>query len=177
MAQIVDLELYRRRVRAQQGLKAWRNRFGWNFDYDTRLMDIPDRILISQASLGLKSTMAFYELIMGLLGYPEGLTFEELGGRDQSQVLDIHLFMADHFRFEVMFRLGWLERFSGRRFTLLEMVLDFQKVSHLAFGDPPALSSSHPGYGKYRRLILLDRQVMIRKLIPKAIEAFERKIE
>ncbi len=177
MAQIVDLELYRRRARAQQGLKAWRNRFGWDFYSDTRLMDIPDRILISQASPGLESTMAFYELIMGLLGYPPGLTFEELGGRDQSQVLDIHLFMADNFRFEVMFRLGWLERFAGRRFTLLEMVLDFRKASRLSFGNPPALASSHPGYGQYRRLVLLDRQVMIRKLIPKAIEAFQRRIE
>ncbi len=176
MGQIVDLELYRRQQRARQGLKAWRNRFGWDFVLDTRLLDIPDRILISQASPGLRSTMAFYELIMGLLGYPPGLTFEELGRRDQSQVLDIHLFMADNFRFEVMYRLGWLERFAARRFTLLEMVLDFQRARRLALGDPPALASSHPGYGQYRRLVLLDRQVMIRKLIPKAIEAFQRQI-
>ncbi len=177
MARIVDLELYRRQQRAQQGLKAWRNRFGWNFGSDTRLMDIPDRIVGIQASPGLSSTVAFYELIMGLLGYRPELSFEELDGRDQSKVLDIHLFLADNFRFEVMFRLGWLERFSGRRLTLLEMVLDFQRVRQLSFGDPPALASSHPGYGHYRRMVLLDRQVMIRKLIPKALEAFEDRLK
>ncbi len=177
MGQIVDLERYRRQARAEQGFKAWRIRFGWDFEPATRLMDIPDRILIDQASPGTASTMAFYELIMGLLGHPPQLSFEQLDSRDQSQVLDIHLFLADHFRFEVMYRIDWLERFSGRQIALLDMVLDFKKVQNFCRNDPPTLDSSHPAYDRYRRLILLDRQVMIRKLIPQALEIFQRNLE
>jgi hypothetical protein len=45
------------------------------------------------------------------------------------QVVDIHLLLADHVRFEMMRRLGWLRNLPCGRYSLVELVQQFEAVT------------------------------------------------
>ena len=59
---------------------------------------------------------------MGILGLGAAPKFNYLDREEQMMVVDIHLFLADQVRFEMMRRLGWLDNFTCERYRLLEMV-------------------------------------------------------
>ncbi len=87
-------------------------------------------------------------------------------------VTDITLFLLDLVRFEAMFRLGWLEDYPFLEVPLVDLVQTFQTQFSAAGNIPPALSETHPLYGKYSAEFESDRHSFIRKLIPEAIKTF-----
>ncbi|MDA8140551.1 MAG: hypothetical protein M0036_18050 [Desulfobacteraceae bacterium] len=174
MAQIVRLTEYRQRNRAQAGFKLWRRTFDHDFDATMRLNDLSPEVLCRLAEPAEASTRFFYSLILGFLGYGENAVFELLENTTRILVVDIHLFLADQVRFEMMRRMGWLSRFSATQYHLLDMVLEFEHVRALCHQDPPQLSATHPGYEEYKGLIRQDQQVFIRRLLPACLEEFKR---
>ena len=112
-------------------------------------------------------------MIIGFLGYGQFETFESLDSQIQSYVLDIHLFMADQIRFEMMFRLGWLDQFVGNQFSFFEMVKKFEHVKKTCQENPPQLAKDHSDYNDYRLLIDRDKQVFIRRMLSSALETFK----
>jgi hypothetical protein len=174
MAQIVRLSEYRLQSRAQAGFRSWRRGFKQDFSADTRLNDLSPEVLCQLAEPVEESSLYFYSLILGLLGYGENAVFESLDNATQIQVVDIHLFLSDQIRFEMMRRMGWLSRFSATQYQLLNMVLAFDHIRALCHQDPPQLSTTHPGYEEYKSLIRQDQQVFIRRLLPSCLERFKR---
>lgn len=174
MAEIVQLSEYRRISRARNGFRLWRQVFGEDFDAETRLNDIGPRALCRLGEPAEMSAGFYYSLILGFLGFDQKLDFENLDNATQINVVDIHLFLADQVRFEMMRRMGWLSRFSATQYQLLDMVLQFDQVRALCHQDPPRLSPSHPGFEEYSVLIQPDQQVFIRRLLPSCLEAFKR---
>lgn len=176
MTKVVDLQTYRTRAVEQKGFGPWSKRFGESYGTKTKLADLSDRTLYFLALPGEESAMAFYELIMGILGLGEAPKFYYLDSRDQMMVVDIHLFLADQVRFEMMRRLGWLTGFPGKKYTLLEMVRAFDEIKTESKQKLPALSASHPKYSKYAQLTNADKQVFIRRKLLKALEAFRARL-
>lgn len=174
MAQIVSLSEYREHSAVQAGFRSWQRGFGQDFDAQTRLNDLGPSILCQLAEPNEKSTVLFYALIMGFLGYGDAAGFDTLGRRDQMRVVDIHLFLADQVRFEMMRRLGWLSRFGATQYPLFDMVRRFDDIQVLCRQDPPLLSPMHPHYPEYQALIDRDRQVFIRRMLTSALEKFKQ---
>ena len=176
MPKVVDLQIYRTRALEQRGFGPWQNRFGESFDSTTRIVDLSDSTLYYLAQPGESSSVAYYELIMGILDLGTAPKFHYLGNRDQMMVVDIHLFLADQIRFEMMRRLGWIRTFEGEKYSLLNMVQDFEKVKLKCREHPPVLAESNPGYAAYEKLIIGDKEVFIRRMLQEALEAFKERL-
>ena len=176
MAKVVDLQTYRTRALEQRGFGPWHKRFGESFDSTTRIADLSDKTLYYLAQPGESSSVAYYELIMGILDLGTAPKFHYLGNRDQMLVVDIHLFLADQIRFEMMRRLEWIKTFEGGRYSLLNMVRDFEKVKTKCRDHPPVLAESNPDYEAYIELTVGDKEVFIRRMLQEALDAFKQRL-
>jgi hypothetical protein len=92
------------------------------------------------------------------------------------RVVDIHLLLADHVRFEMMRRLGWLTGLPCQDISLIEMIQRFEALKQQSKLHPPELNDSHPDHGAYRQLARGDQEVFIRRMLRDAIEAFKRQL-
>jgi len=173
MTKIVDLQAYRSKTVEERGFSRWRKRFEEQYGRKTTLSDLSDSTLYLLALPGEKNAIPFYELIMGVLGIGEPLKFYYLDREAQMKVMDIHLYLADQMRFEMMRRLGWLSSYPCQRYRLLEMVLDFENMNVQCRSELPVLSESHPDFQSYEAANGMDREVFVRRLIPKALMAFK----
>ena len=122
MTKVVKLQTYREKALKQRCFGPWEKRFSESYDIATGLCDLSDKTIYYLSLPGDHSTHAFYELIMGVLDLDQTAGFHYLDNAAQLHVVDIHLFVADQVRFELMRRLGWVRSFSAEKSTLLEMV-------------------------------------------------------
>jgi hypothetical protein len=176
MNKIVDLQAFREKALEQRSFTSWQKRFGESYGTHTRLSDLSDKTLFSLAQPGENSSTAFYEIIMGALDLGPTVKFYYLANEDQMRVVDIHLLLADHVRFEMMRRLGWLSRLPCQDISLIEMIQQAENVKQRSKLHPPELNDSHPDHGAYRQLTRGDQEVFIRRMLRDAIEAFKKQL-
>jgi hypothetical protein len=173
MSKVVDLQSYRAKTAEHRGFQPWCKRFGETYGAETRLSDLSDRALYFLARPGEETAMAFYELIMGILGMGQGLKFYYLPSVEQMRVVDIHLFLADQVRFEMMHRLGWIKGFCTQKYALLEMVKAFESIRSECAVMPPKLSPDNPDHEAYGQLTTGDKHAFVRRKLRQALEAFQ----
>ncbi|MBW2336872.1 MAG: hypothetical protein JRF47_08980 [Deltaproteobacteria bacterium] len=176
MTKVVDLKAYRIRALEQRGFGPWQKRFSESFDSSTRLSDLSDKTLYYLSQPGENSSHAYYELIMGIRGLGLASEFHYLGNPDQMRVVDIHLFLVDQLRFEMMRRLEWILAFEGQRYSLLEMVQEFDKIKKRRGGHPPGLEQSNANYTEYMQLTDGDKEVFIRRMLQEALDSFKKRL-
>jgi hypothetical protein len=169
MPGIVDIEKARLERKAKKGFKTWASRFGCCFGMSTRMEGIPDKALAFLAGANRKSSSYFYDLIMNLKDLGAGLNFDELDPVEKMAVLDIHLFLLDRVRYEYMKRLGWIDCYPGEEYPIVELVIYFKDLAPDIQARPPVLSRSHPRYMEYISKNLFEKDEIIRKLIPEAL--------
>ncbi len=177
MNKIVDLNAYRAETLKRKYFFAWEQRFREKFDLSTRLNHISDSTLFRLAQPGDDSSQAFYELIMAVLELGPAAKFGYLADDDKLRIVDIHLFMADNIRFELMRRLGWLKRFATQDERLIVLVREAKKIKIRYQQQIPVLSATHAEYENYRHLTQRDREALVRRLVPPALEAFKVRLE
>jgi hypothetical protein len=176
MGKVVDLESYRNRALEARALAPWKKRFGEDFGENTCLPDLSDATLMKLAQPGEDHALAYYEMVMAVLDLGEGIKFYYLDKGEQLQVVDIHLFLADQVRFELMRRLGWLKDYFGFAIPIVTLVAGFDRLQKTAAASPPALSESRPDFEKYRQLTGREQESFIRRLLPSALEAFRLRL-
>lgn len=176
MGKIVDLQSYRNRALEERAFAPWQKRFSETFGVNVYLSDLSDATLMALAQPGEDHAIAFYELVMAVLNLGEGVKFYYLNKGEQLQVVDIHLFLADQVRFELMRRLGWVERYPGLSAPLVELVADFEQHRAAAAQSPPTLAPGRPDYDQYQRLTERERESFVRRLLPQALEAFRLRL-
>ena len=176
MTKVVDLQKYRIKSVEQRGFGPWQKRFGETFDSATRLEDLSDKTLYYLAQPGEPSSVAYYEVIMGVLGLGPAIKFHYLDNSAQMLVVDLHLFLADQVRFEMMRRLNWVSGFEGIRYSILEMVQEFSSVKENCRANPPELAGSSSDYAEYNQLTAADKEVFIRRMLQEALDAFKKRL-
>jgi hypothetical protein len=176
MTKIVDLEDYKRRALEKRSFAPWKKRFKEKYSRSTTFADISDRTLYFLAKPGEESAMAFYDLIMGTLNLGLGTKFYYLEKHDQLKVMDIHLFLADQSRFEMMRRIDWVDHYPARRFTIVKLIEDYQQLKTLCRKSPPMLSKDHPDYQYVKGLVPGDKESFVRRLLPSALENFIQRL-
>jgi len=113
---------------------------------------------------------------MGVLGLGPAIKFYYLDNSDQILVVDLHLFLADQVRFEMMRRLKWISGFEGMKYSILEMVQEFNKVKEICRANPPELAGSNSDYAEYNQLTTGDKEVFIRRMLQEALDAFIKRL-
>ena len=177
MAKIVDLQSYRTKIFSDRAFGPWRKRFNESCDESTRISELSDKTLLYLAQPGDASTLGFYELIMGVLDLGVAADFYTLDKGDQLKVVEVHLFLADQTRFELMRRLNWITRFFCRNESLLALIHNIEKLKLKSREEPPELSITHAGYADFQELTTRDKEAFVRRLLPDAIESFRRAID
>lgn len=176
MADIVNLKTYRTDAMEQRSFDPWHKRFKERYSPKTRLADLSDRTLYFLALPGEENAIAFYELIMGILDLGSAVKFYYLENKDQLMVMDIHLFLADQVRFEMMQRLKWLTSYPCMQYRLLVMVMNFDKIKVACLEKSPELAASHPDFSAYNQLADGDKEAFIRRMLPQALETYKEKL-
>jgi hypothetical protein len=177
MTNVVDIQAYRAKAVEQRAFGSWEKRFGESFHINTKLSDLSDTALYFLAQPGENSAVAFYELIMGILDLGPATKFNYLPNREQITVVDIHLFLADQVRFEIMRRLKWLINLPCEKYGLVEMVQGFDTVKSECKGTFfPELAGSHPDYPAYAQLPHSERESFIRRMLRDALETFKDRL-
>jgi hypothetical protein len=176
MGKIVDLESYRIQAVEKRALRPWEKRFSRSFGRGVRLCDLSDDTLMTLAQPGEGSAGAYYDLIMAVFDLGEERNFSSLKKDEQLRVVDIHLFLADQMRFEMMRRLGWVAAFSAGDCPLVALITDFEEIRERCRTHPPTLAHSRPDYEQYQALTPREREGFIRRLLPSALEAFRMQL-
>ncbi len=176
MTNVVDIQAYRAKVIEQRAFGSWEKRFGDSYHINTKLSDLSDAALHFLAQPGESSAVVFYELIMGILDLGPAIKFNYLPNREQIAVVDIHLFLADQVRFEIMRRLKWLINLPCEKYGLVEMVQDFDTVKSECTGTFPELAPAHPDYPAYAQLPHSERESFIRRMLRDALESFKDRL-
>lgn len=172
MADIIDLDQYKRDQLTEQIYGSWRIWFTDPFALETTFPDFKDETLFSLAQPGDNSTERYYELIMAVLKLGISIEFGYLADQDKMAVVDRHLFLADHVRFEIMHRLNWITRYPCQNRPVVDMIENFPDVQEEMLGNAPTLSASQPTAAIYRKLTVREKQVHIRQMLMGALEAF-----
>jgi hypothetical protein len=176
MTKIINLQSYRSIVLEKRIFSPWKKRFGETYGLKTCLSDLSNQVLYYLAQPGEPGSLAYYELIMGILDFGMASNFHYLSNENKMAVIDIHLFLADQVRFEMMWRLKWVKAFEARKFSLIELVQNFKNIKTKCRDNPPELVESDPDYHAYTKLTYGDKEVFIRRMLQKALEAFTEKI-
>ncbi|OEU77593.1 MAG: hypothetical protein BA872_02775 [Desulfobacterales bacterium C00003060] len=176
MSQLLDLNAYRNKLLEDRAFGPWRKRFGESYGAETRLADLSDKTIYFLARPGEETAFAFYEFIMSVVGLGKAAKFYYLESKDQLMVIDIHFFLADQVRFELMRRLGWVTSLPREKYTILQMVHAYETTKAETRKNPVMLSKSHQEYNIYRKLTSEDKQVFIRRKLVKALEVFRARL-
>lgn len=175
MSKIVNLNEYRTHQAETRCFGAWKKRFGGDYVLGTRLADLSDRVVAYLATPGDNGNAAFYELILGTMGYEPGVGFYQLANEERLAVVDIHLFLADQVRFEMMRRIGWLRLPAVAQASLVDLIRNFEGHRLALRSTPPELVETHPQYATFKQLPGRDREVFIRQLLRGALEEFAKR--
>ena len=170
MSRIIDMKEGQLHLAVKRGYRNWISRFKEDFDEGTRLGDISSGTLSYLAQGRDKGTFYLYDLIMNIQGLGSGFEFNELSPKEQMRVIDRYLFLLDRVRFECMKRLGWLESYPGEEYALVELIVRFDSLAPGLQAGVPLLKKDHPGYTEYSSLNTMDREVFVRRLIPRALK-------
>ena len=174
MSRVIDLGQSRVQLAAKRGYRNWTSRFREAFGIETRLSQISAKTLSYLAQARDKGTFYLYDLIMNLQGLGSAFEFDELSSENKMAVIDRYLFLLDRIRFECMKRLGWIDRYPGEGFTLVELVLQYERLGPQLQAQVPSLSRTHPAYGRFVKMNALDQEAFLRKMIPMALKKMER---
>jgi len=73
--------------------------------------------------------------------------------------------------------LEWIRTFEGGKYSLLDMVLEFEKVKTKCREHPPVLAESNSDYATYAQLTIGDKEVFIRRMLQEALDAFKERLQ
>ena len=79
-------------------------------------------------------------------------------------------------RAELMRRLGWVDRFAGQTLSLMELIERIDQLKLQSRQDPPQLTETHPDHSHFLELDALDKESFVRRLLPRALEEFRKKL-
>ncbi len=179
VAEVIDLEGFRRKLAADQAFRTWLARFKEQFGPETRLQDLSPQTLLYLASPGEDNLYVYFDLIMGAQGLGGSVRFrlDDLDYTVKLKIMDTAFALVDRVRFEVMRRLDWVDTVPGMDTPLIELLQQAWRKGSAFARELPHLSTRHPEYEGYLKLHPMDQAVFLRRLIPRAVSQFRTQLE
>ena len=173
MSKVLNLKKESLKIAVKKAFRNWSYRFKEDFGFATTLALVSNETLAFLAQGRDKGAFYLYDLIMNLVGFGSAFEFNELNSRKKIIMIDRYLLLLDQIRFECMKRLGWLVSYPGERIPLVELVLAFDRLTPGIQAGIPVLSPECKDYDLFCALTPIEREIFIRKLIPRAITEIE----
>ena len=170
MTGVIEIEKARLNMAARKGYRNWKSQFNEDFGPDTKASDLSTKTLALLARGKEKSTFYLFDLIMNLETLGSGFEFDDLRSSAKMAVMDRYLFLLDRIRFEYLKRLGWVARYPGDTFSLVDLVIRFDELASRLQAEKPQLSKDHDAHEAFARMNDLEKEEFIRKLIAKALK-------
>ena len=177
MSQVIDLKKRQLIASARKGYRNWSGYFKEEFGLTTGFSQLSLKTLSFLAQGRDKSTFFIYDLIMNLKRLGSGFEFAELSPKQKMVVIDLYLFLLDRIRFECMKRLKWLDSYPGEAYTLVELVVNFDKLAPGLQSEILVLCADFPGFNAYADMNAFDKEVFIRRLIPRALDEIQAQVK
>lgn len=177
MAEVIQLDSFKRKQAAIRGFRSWSRRFKEKLDEQTSLSDLSNKTLLFLISPGDQNIFALYELVMGVKDLGTTSDFFQLDKAEKMEVIDISIYLLDQLRFECMRRLNWLESSIRHEVPIVELIEEYPLLKEQGTKLVPPLSDSHPKYQIFERLSEFEKETFIRKQIPEAIEKFGESLQ
>jgi hypothetical protein len=179
VAEVVNLDRFRRKLAADKGFRTWLKRFQDQFGPDTRFKDLAPETLLYLATPGEENLYVFFDLVMGARGLGGALRFrlDDLETGTKLRVMDAAFALMDRARFELMRRLDWVEETPGEEVPLIALVQQAWEQGPDFTRQVPRLAPGHPDYQTYQKLGPTDQSTAIRRLIPRAVARFRDQIK
>ncbi len=179
MAELIDLQSFRRKLMADKGFRTWLSRFQEQFGPDTCLMELSAATLLYLATPGDENLYVFFDLIMGACGLGGSARFrlDDIDSATKLKIMDTAFALMDRVRFEVMRRLEWVTDMPDADTPLIALVKAAWSGEAAFAGAVPRLNPDRPDYEVYQKLPPIDQRVFIRRLIPKAVAEFRARVE
>ncbi len=178
MEKTVSLKSHKMKKAALRGFREWKRLLPSlsYLDENTRLLDLPDELVLFFCEDTPKSRVLIYDLLMGIYGLGSGYEFESLPPETVSALLDPFFLITDQIRFECLRRLNWTRPSPAAAKPIVELVLDIQDKIPPEFLEVPQVTPQHPAYLLLRPNSLMEQAVLIRRLLPEAISQFRENI-
>jgi hypothetical protein len=176
MSNIIQLEQYKRSKLGKNSFKYWNSQFHQSFNESTTICDLPDNILLFLASPGDKSEGTINQLIRAIRFPKDKPGTKALQKQVKMMLMDIHLFLLDRLRLEMLLRLGWIDDYPGKKVAILDLILNFSQTNYEQFKNPLPLAHNHPRWQEYNGLIPREKELFIRRLFVNALIEFNRKL-
>ncbi|MBW2129263.1 MAG: hypothetical protein JRH13_07845 [Deltaproteobacteria bacterium] len=173
MTEVVEIASARLELAVKRGYRNWKTRFKEAFGRETRFAHLSDPTLAVLARGKDEGTFYLFDLIMSLEHLGSGFEFGELDPRRKIAVMDRYLFLLDRLRYEYMKRKGWLAEYPGEEFSLVELLLSYERLAPRLQAETPILSKDHPAYEGFSKMSAFEREEFIRRLIPEALRELE----
>jgi len=139
----------------------------------TSWIDLPDTALLFFCRETARSKLALYDFLMGALGLGYGYELESQPPENLSNLLNAYFYFSDQARFECCRRIGWTELMSSATRPLIEQVLDPSVYDYPNLMQTPVPTWHHPAYQVYQTCSRLDKNVLMRRWLPEAVQRFQ----
>ncbi len=178
MEKTVSLQSHKMKKAALRGFREWKRLLPSlsYLDETTRLLDLPDDLILFFCEDTPRSRVLIYDLLMGIYGLGSGYEFESLPPETVSALLDPYFLITDQIRFDCLRRLNWTLPSPAAERPIVELVLEIRNKIPSEFLEIPQATPQHPAYPLLKPDSLMEQAVLIRRLLPEAISQFREKI-
>ena len=178
MEKTVSLQSHKMKKAALRGFREWKRLLPSlsYLDETARLQDLPDDLILFFCEDTPQSRVLIYDLLMGIYGLGSGYEFESLPPETVSALLDPYFLITDQIRFECLRRLKWTLSSPAAERPIVELVLEIRDKIPPEFLEIPQATPQHPAYRLLNPNSLMEQAVLIRRLLPEAVNQFREKI-
>ncbi len=173
MAEVIQLDQFKKHQIAKRCFKQLNAGFRESYNESTRIPDLSDQVLLFLANPDENSTRLSYQLIQHVILPRNQKPALQPDKKTEIDLMDIHLFLVDKIRFEIMTRLGWLESYPGSDSTVIDLITNYEKTRYDRYNTPPQLSKSHESFDEFIALGKREKETFVRKFFLSAMMAFE----
>ena len=175
MATIIKLDHFKRQQIGKNCFKYLNAKFRESYNDTTTVADLSDSVLLFLANPDEKSTTLIYQLIQFVL-FPKGSNPSHPPDKKaEIDLMDIHLYLVDKIRFEIMRRLDWIESYPGSGATIIDLIIEYEKTRYDHFKTPPQLSKSHKSYDDFINLTDREKETFVRRFFLDAMVVFSNR--
>jgi len=173
MAEIIQLDQFRRHQIGKRCFQRLNVKFKKSYNEDTKIGDLSAATLLFLANPDEHSTALSYQLIQYVTLPKNQQPVHPPDKKTEIDLMDIHLYLVDKIRFEIMNRLDWIESYPGSESPIIDLIINYEKIRYDRYNTPPLLAKHHESYDEFISLGDREKETFIRKFFLSALVAFE----
>lgn len=176
MTAIINLNNYKKSIQAKKAFQGWAKRFNEFFNENTTTAMLSDTTLMALCESTDESSFLLCDLIIKTNFNEDIDDFESLPSFLKLKIIESTLFLHDIFRLECMRRLSWISELPVFNISLYKIINECDHNQNILLKQTPVMTPACPEYHRFNETPGEQKDIIIRKLIPRALDQFRNKI-